>query len=189
MRVRTRALPLVLCLVGLAWSTLGAQEQEQPFRIGTKTVPAEVVAWQALETPVAEMATSGPAGLIRAYEAVPEVGLTPIGPCLMVFTGHWPPENNVLQWEVQIPVANDVSAEQYPEGDYVQVKALPERLVAYTYHVGPMEETATSLNRLLQWVGTAGLKVLGPIWVVVYEDPSTHPQGGVAELQVGVAEQ
>jgi len=191
MSIRTRALVVALSLAVLVAPALWAQEgdQQQQLRIGTKTVPADVVAWQAFETPMADMATAAPASIGQAYQTVEEAGLTPIGPCYMVMTGDWPPQNNTFQWEVQIPIANDVSQQDYPAGGDVQVKTVPERLVAYTYHVGPMEQMNASFMRLFQWIGTAGLKMAGPVSIVVFEDPSMHPQGGLAELQIEVAKQ
>ena len=160
----------------------------QELRSGTKTVPEDVVAWRALATPTADVPGTIQAAAQELEDTVRASGLTPVGPIYLQFGADRPPAAGTIEWELQLPLAEAVTAEDFPEGGEVQVKVIPERLVAYTYHLGPLEGAQPSMLRLLAWVADHKLTLAGPIWLVLYErDPSVRPDAGLVELQVEVA--
>jgi effector-binding domain-containing protein len=88
-----------------------------------------------------------------------------------------------LEWEIAVPIVGRISVE--PGFD---VKTLPGGKMVTTIYTGPYQEVGGAYTRIIEYIGSHGLKVNGPCREMYLNNPQEVPESKLmTEIQIPVA--
>jgi effector-binding domain-containing protein len=169
---RTRIAVVALCGVCLLMGVASAfaQGEARPPLTGVKAVPAMYVAWDTKKSVIAQMDKDVPQVVKELRQSCIDTGLHPLGQPIISVEMEGP-VGDTLTWQAWIPLADLPRQEDLAGKAAVQVKAVPQVNVAFTYHYGAPFDLQDTFMKLVAWAQAQGLQIAGRARVIVHQWP------------------
>ena len=166
-------------------SAVAQEDGEREIRMATKTVPAMYVAYVTQTTSMEQMAQNIRSVLQELWPACVDNGYHPIGPAIVTADLNNPPAAaQEINWEAWVPIADQPTEEDLADDAVVLVKLIPPRPVAYTYHIGALDDMQGTFMGLATWAMSQGLDIVGRGLATLFRFPRADDLNLVVECQL-----
>ncbi|MEN6345499.1 MAG: hypothetical protein ABFE16_09330 [Armatimonadia bacterium] len=178
---RVAVATLVLAFLG------SAQAQERGVQTGVKKVPAMTVAYKVQTSTFEDAGKVIPVTLRELLTAARDNGLHPLGYVVLRVQMDAPPvPGEAIRWELWLPIADAPQPDDLKPQAVVLVKQVEQTPVAFTYHLGPIEQLQETFMDLVTWAMGRGVDLTGEARLITYGQlEETKLQEMVWECQLG----
>ena len=168
-------------------SAVAQEEGQREPQMATKTVPAMYVAYVTQTTSLDQMAQNIRKALQELWPACTDNGYHPIGPAIVTANLNNPPgAAQKISWEMWVPITDQPTEADLADDAVVLVKRIPPRPVAYTYHIGALDDMQGAFMGLATWAMSQGLEIVGRGLATMFRFPGTEDLNLVVECQLEV---
>jgi len=99
-------------------------------------------------------------------------------------------DETVVDWEIQIPVADPAPENGEREMDGFKLKSIAPHPVVYTFHQGGFNSIDATIQQLMMWAAVEGHTLGHTLSVITRSDPEHTPENAlILEVQITVTEQ
>lgn len=146
-----------------------AQAQERGVQTGVKKVPAMTVAYKVQTSTFEEAGKVIPVTLRELFTAARDNGLHPLGYVVLHVQMDTPPvPGEAIRWELWLPIADAPQPDDLKPQAVVLVKQVEQTPVAFTYHLGPVEQLQETFMDLVSWAMGRGVDLTGEARLITY---------------------